>query len=211
MKVKIQSHPKKTIEVENVFFSSDLHLNHEAVIKFGRKFSDVIEMNDSIILEVNTIVGENDLLVLLGDTMMIDKNYFQFLSSIKCKNVVMLYGNHCNPNRFEEGSPANLLYHGYYAEFNIDKQVICCSHYPMFNWNYQDDGSFHLHGHLHSDENPVIAEIHKHRSMDVGVDCYHKLFGKYSIFSLPEIKDILKDKLVIGRHETPNQTTTQRS
>jgi hypothetical protein len=37
--------------------------------------------------------------------------------------------------------------------------------------------------------------------MDVGIDSYHKLFGTYSVFSFSEIKEILKDKLIIGRHE----------
>lgn len=200
MKIKIHSFPKKTLNVNNVWFSSDLHLNHESVIKHGRKFNNVLEMNNYILNEINRIVEEDDLLVLLGDTMMIDKNYSYFLSSLQCKNVIMLYGNHCNPNRFEEIISQNLIYHGYYLELNIESQIICCSHYPMFNWNYQDDGSFSLHGHLHSDENEVIKEIHKYKSMDVGVDNYYKLFGKYSLFSLKQIVELLEDKLIIKRH-----------
>lgn len=201
MKVKIQSFPKQTLEVDKVWFSSDLHLNHEAVIKFGRKFDNIVEMNDSILHEINKLVRENDLLILLGDTMMIDKNYFQFLSSLNCKNVIMLYGNHCNPNRFEEGAPQNLIYHGYYLELNINKQIICCSHFPQFNWNYQDDGAISLHGHLHADENAVVKEIHKYKSMDCGIDNYYKLFGEYSLFSFEKVCELLKNKLIIGRHE----------
>lgn len=201
MKVKIQSFPKQTLEVDKVWFSSDLHLNHEAVIKFGRKFDNIVEMNDSILHEINKLVRENDLLILLGDTMMIDKNYFQFLSSLNCKNVIMLYGNHCNPNRFEEGAPQNLIYHGYYLELNINKQIICCSHFPQFNWNYQDDGAISLHGHLHADENAVVKEIHKYKSMDCGIDNYYKLFGEYSLFSFEKLCELLKNKLIIGRHE----------
>lgn len=158
-------------------------------------------MNDSILHEINKLVRENDLLILLGDTMMIDKNYFQFLSSLNCKNVIMLYGNHCNPNRFEEGAPQNLIYHGYYLELNINKQIICCSHFPQFNWNYQDDGAISLHGHLHADENAVVKEIHKYKSMDCGIDNYYKLFGEYSLFSFEKVCELLKNKLIIGRHE----------
>lgn len=76
MKVKIlTSFPKQTLNTDKTWFSSDLHLNHEAVIKFGRKFENIIEMNDSILHEINKVVRKNDLLVLLGDTMLVEKDY----------------------------------------------------------------------------------------------------------------------------------------
>lgn len=205
MKVKIlNTFPKQTIEVDKVWFSSDLHLNHEAVIKFGRKFNNVEEMNNDLLNEINILVRKNDLLILLGDTMMVDKDYAAFLNSIDCK-VIILYGNHCNRGKLlkikEDMQFDNLLYVGDYLELNIDRQIVCCSHFPMFNWNYQDEGSFHLHGHLHADENAIIKEIHKYKSMDVGVDNFYKLFGSYSIFPFETIKKILRNKLTIGRHE----------
>ena len=36
--------------------------------------------------------------------------------------------------------------------------------------------------------------------MDVGIDNFYKMFGEYSIFSFEQIKEILKDKLIVGRH-----------
>jgi len=204
MKVKINTHPKHYLEIGNVFFTSDLHINHESVIKFGRKFSNVEEMNDTIYTNINNKVGKDDLLVLLGDTMMIDKNYNKFLSLINCENVIMLYGNHDNPKRFEEidGYPANkLLYHGYYLELSINKQIICCSHYPMFHWNYQSDGSFMLHGHTHGDEpSNILKEIHKYKSLDVGIDNYYNIFGTYDVFSLNQIQELLNSNLIVNRH-----------
>lgn len=199
MKVKfLTSYPKKTINVDNIYISSDLHINHEAVITYGRKFNNVDEMNDYIISHINSKVNENDMLILLGDTMMVNKDYQSFLDSLICKNIVLLNGNHCNPGKIME---LPILYHGYYLELNIDKRIICMSHYPMFNWNYQDDGAFHLHGHLHGDESDIVKEIHKYKSMDVGIDAYYNLYGEYGIFSYEQIKELLKDKKVIGRHE----------
>lgn len=201
MKVKIlTSFPKKTLEVGNVWFSSDLHLGHQAVINFGRKFEDLETMNLNIINEINKKVGEKDLLVLLGDSMMGEKNYFSLLESLNCKRVIMLYGNHCNVGKLSTVYSEKLLYTGYYLELVVDKQVFCCSHYPMFNWNLQDEGSISLHGHLHSDESDVVKEIHKYKSIDVGVDNYYKLFGKYSLFSFEQVRELLKDKLIVGRH-----------
>jgi calcineurin-like phosphoesterase family protein len=206
MKVKIlTSYPKQTLEINNIFFSSDLHLDHQAVIDFGRNFQNLEWMNKYITDEINAKVGKNDLLVLLGDTMMAEKQYARFLSDIVCENVIILFGNHCNIGKLKKVEKDcqfdKLLYIGYYLELNIEGQIICCSHYPMFNWNYQDDGSISLHGHLHADESDVVKEIHKYKSMDVGIDSYYNMFGEYSIFSFEQVKDILKDKLIIGRHE----------
>lgn len=84
MKVKILNiFPKQTYNFDNVYFSSDLHLNHEAVIKYGRKFDNISHMNDHIILEINRLVRKNDLLVLMGDTLMGEKDYERFLKDRK--------------------------------------------------------------------------------------------------------------------------------
>lgn len=203
MKVKIlTSFPKQTINVDNVFISSDLHLRHQSVINFGRDFSDLDQMNNYIIGEINRKVGKNSLLILLGDTIMVDKDYNWFLSEIVCENVIMLYGNHCNRGRLLDAfiESDKLLYAGDYLELNIEGQIVCCQHYPSFNWNYQDQNSISVHGHLHADENDVVKEIHKYKSMDCGIDNYYKLFGEYSVFSFEQIKELLKDKLTIGRH-----------
>lgn len=203
MKVKIlTSFPKQTFEVDNVYFSSDLHLNHQAIIDFGRKFESLEWMNRYIIDEINIKVKGKDLLVLLGDSLMGEKDYTKFLNSLVCNNVIILFGNHCNRGKLYGSLQEcdKLLFLGDYLELSIDKQIVCCSHYPLFNWSYQDDGSFSLHGHLHADESDVAKEIHKYKSMDVGIDSYFKMFGDYSVFSFDLIKQLLKNKLTIGRH-----------
>lgn len=201
MKVKIISHPKQTLEVNNVYIGSDLHINHETVLRFRKEFNNVEKMNNTIYTNINNKVGKDDLLVLLGDTMMIDKDYNKFLSLINCENVIMLYGNHCNVRRFEEIESNKLKYHGYYLELSIDKQIICCSHYPIFHWNFQADGAFMLHGHNHGDEpSDILKEIHKYKCMDVGIDNYHNIFGTYDVFSFQDIENLLHNKLIAHRH-----------
>lgn len=177
MKVKIlSSFPKQTYEFDQVFFSSDLHLNHEAVIKFGRKFENVVEMNDSILFEINKVIRKNDLLVLLGDTMMGEKDYAQLLESIVCDNVIMLFGNHCNRGKMQSAliECDKLIYVGDYLELNINKQIICCSHFPQFNWNYQDDGSISLHGHCIDIKTEVLTTKgwKKYNEISVGESIY---------------------------------------
>ena len=44
-----------------IFYTADLHLGHENVIKFcGRPFLNVEEMNETLIKNWNGAVGEND-------------------------------------------------------------------------------------------------------------------------------------------------------
>lgn len=51
-----------------VWFTADLHLGHEAIIKMQhRPFHNVYEMNESLIANINENVGENDKLYILGD------------------------------------------------------------------------------------------------------------------------------------------------
>lgn len=197
MKVKLFG--KNLGQFENLWFSSDLHLNHEQVLKFGRDFSTVEEMNKYLIDCINQNCGKDDLLVLCGDTMMINKDYNSFVESVNCK-LIILYGNHCNRNRFAEVMSDRLLYHGDYCQLRIGTQIIVCSHYPLFHWDYQDDGSISLHGHNHGDESGLLKEIHKYKSMDVGVDAYYNIYGQYGIFSFEDILERTKDKLIIGRH-----------
>ena len=78
-------------------------------------------MNHTIYNNINKKVGKNDLLVLLGDTMMIDKDYDKFLSLIICENVIILYGNHCNPNKLNSIISDKLKYQGYYLELFINR------------------------------------------------------------------------------------------
>lgn len=200
MKVKLFN---KTLgDFDNVYFSADLHINHEAVIKFGRRFRRIEDMNDHIYETINVMCKENDLLILIGDTLMIDKNYNDFISKIKCF-VIILYGNHCNRNRFSEvkDEPFNrLLYHGDYALLNIGGQFIVCQHHPMFHWDYQSDHSWMLHGHTHAYESEILKKIHEYKCIDVGIDSYFEKFKTYNLFSYHQIHDLLKDNKIIDRH-----------
>jgi calcineurin-like phosphoesterase family protein len=197
--MKVRLFNKAIGDFNNVYFSSDLHLNHENIIKFGRDFKNVSHMNRTIIDNINKVCQPTDLLILLGDTLMGNKDYNDFCSNINC-NLIILYGNHCNINRFKEVTASNLLYHGYYLEIQVDKQDIICSHYPMMHWNYQKDGSFMLHGHNHGYECAVLKEIHKYKSMEVGIDCYYEEYKEWKPYSYKEVKEKLKNKKLINRH-----------
>ena len=164
MKVKIFN--KSIGEFNDIIVSSDLHLNHEMLLKY-RPFKSVEEMNESIISRINGMCGQQDLLLLLGDTMMGDKDYQGFFDRLICKNIIILHGNHTNRNRLNE---CETLFTGDYVELLIDKKFVVCSHYPIIQWNGREKGSYHLFGHLHGDTPGIVKELVKERCMDVGLD-----------------------------------------
>jgi calcineurin-like phosphoesterase family protein len=201
MKIKLLStYPKQTLEIDNLFFSSDLHLFHSNILIFGRKFNTVQDMNYEIIVNINSKVGKNDMLVLLGDTLFGEKDYSLFLNSLNCENVILLFGNHCSRSKLTNTSNNKLKYYGDYLELVLNKQIICCNHYPQFHWNYMSDGSLSLHGHNHAFEDDILKHIHKYKSLDVGIDNYYKLYGSYNVFSFAEIQELLSNNLIINRH-----------
>ena len=52
----------------NIFFTSDTHFGHEAIIKFcNRPFKDAHEMDEVMINNWNNKVGPDDLIFHLGD------------------------------------------------------------------------------------------------------------------------------------------------
>ena len=55
-------------EIEMIYFTSNMHLGHEAVIHMcNRPFKNVEEMNRALIRNINSMVHKNDTVYLLGD------------------------------------------------------------------------------------------------------------------------------------------------
>jgi calcineurin-like phosphoesterase family protein len=195
--LKIKQTPK-----QRVYFTSDLH-GHHTNICYGvstwkdketkcRKFDTVEEMNSTIINNINAKVQQNDILICLGDWTFGDKdNIRTFRNRIICENVHLILGNH--DKYISDPS------YGYQECFNsvqdsldviIDGERFCCYHYKQMVWNKSHKGSYHLYGHSHGSSEQF--EIGK--SMDVGIDNYHRLFSSYEPFSVDEIIKHLKNR-----------------
>lgn len=94
------------------FFTSDLHLGHKSVIhdltswyhndpkgkeENTRKFKSVEEMDQTIINNINIMVGQHDELYFLGDFAMSKYNaeaIIKYREQIICKNIHFILGNH---------------------------------------------------------------------------------------------------------------------
>lgn len=89
---------------QNVYLTSDTHYNHSNVCKatstWSRKdktrdFKSLSHMNQTIVDNINSTVGEDDILIHFGDWSFGGiESIWEFRKQIICKNIYLLFGNH---------------------------------------------------------------------------------------------------------------------
>lgn len=151
---------------QNVWFTSDTHFGHENIIKYcNRPFSNVHEMNESIISRWNEKVNNNDVIYHLGDFAFGDgsKRPDLILKRLNGKKI-LISGNHDSKRTLEAGWDGvfQLL------EIAVNGQVITLCHYSMNVWHHSYRGNWHLYGHSHGG----LVEGSS-LSCDVGVDVWN--------------------------------------
>ena len=165
-----------------IWFTSDLHLNHRAVVRMcGRPFESVDEMNDILIRNFNECVKNNDTVYILGDlshrTPVIEVN--NFITRLNGKKI-LCKGNH--DKRYDSS-----LFEGIYdfLEISVHGVNISLMHYPMMSWPKSRRGSIHLHGHIHSKGDYNLQQRKEGiLRYDVGVDA-----NNFYPVSIMEIKE----------------------
>ena len=170
-----------------IFFTSDLHLGNERMIrKAKRPFNSVEEMDEYIIGNINKTVGQIDTLYILGDISSFTFERSLVDSYIKRINgkKILLIGN--NDREFGE----ELFDHIYdFKECYIENFQFVLMHYPLMQWPGTKKGSIHLHGHIHSN-----GEYNKKNiedgilRFDVGVDS-----NDFKPYSLEDIIRMAED------------------
>lgn len=178
-----------------VWFTSDLHLGHEAIVGIlARPFKTVEEMDEALIEAVNERVAEGDELWILGDaTCRIPKEKAEaLLRRIRCRRVHLVRGNH---DKDWEGSDVFASVQDY-KELKAEGKKLVLFHYPIAEWNgFHHGWSLHLHGHIHSgleyNEGNRAKGV---RAFDVGVDA-----NGYAPVSLDEILAFFEEGEAAGR------------
>lgn len=152
----------------NIFFTSDLHFNHQSVIsKFEhRPFKTVEEMNQELVRRWNNKVEKGDLVYVLGDMFWKgDSGFIQ--NTLKSLNgqIILIKGNH---DRWLHNSGNKKLLAGVkdYDEINVNlkdgtQRRCVLSHYFMPFYNGHFYNAILLHGHSHvsseADEERKVA------------------------------------------------------
>ena len=159
--------------MRQIYFTSDLHLGHQQMIpKLHRPFDCIEQMNEQLIANINSTVGRNDTLYILGDfSYRISREQsVKFAQSIECREVHLINGNH-DKDYSQLKVFASVRD---YCEFKYgpNNRRFCLFHFPITAWAGQRGGSVQLHGHIHSKGSKYNQKnFAKQRwQYDVGVD-----------------------------------------
>ena len=157
--------------MSEIFFTSDLHINHDKEFLWGpRGFSNVKEMNEAIVERWNSVVKEEDIVYTLGDIAMNDaEGAIAYLNQLNGHQIWLL-GNHDTSSKIDKviaGCERIFTLHNYeqssYATMlKRGKLSLYLSHYPTLTANY-DEKHFNqhvisLHGHTHQQKNWLQPE-----------------------------------------------------
>lgn len=136
------------VEKMKIFFTSDTHYNHSKILLptyCNRPFSDVEEMNETMIANWNRVVAPRDRVYHLGDFCFGQpESFLKRLNGYK----ILIYGNH---DRYSQGKAIRSGFREVYSlkEIKIQGVPLIMCHFPMYSWNKSHRGSLHIHGHIH--------------------------------------------------------------
>lgn len=215
---------------QRIFVFSDPHYGHKNIVrgvsewrdkdgnvevKRTRDFTTLEKMNSAIVNNINEVVGQDDILICLGDWAFGGhENIGVFRERIICKNLIHIVGNHddhlindkYNYSRFFtsihselhltvdfEFNPHTTIYQKFTRRFFLH-------HYPCASWRDLKDGVIHLHGHNHLPSNLKMG--HKGKYIDVGIDGNDfKPYDLLDIVKIMETQEIGKLVLPFDHHE----------
>ena len=180
----------------DVWITSDTHFGHKNIcrgvtdwrltdgtipVDQTRDFSSVDEMNDVIVRNINEVVGQDDILIHLGDWSFGGfENIRKFRDRILCKEIHLILGNHdtsIEKNRDNVQELFTSVNHYIRLMYKFKTFVLC--HFPIQSWDGLNKGVGHLHGHCHL---PTDKRFGKGKRMDVGMDG-HPEFRPYNLMT----------------------------
>lgn len=200
----------KILTTGKVWITSDPHYNHknicrgvtkwrtpdgEVPVGSTRDFNTLDQMNNTLVDNINSNVGQDDTLIMLGDIAFGGFEFIKlFLDRLICKNIHLVLGNHDHHIRNNrEGIKEMFLSVSDYLQVNIDGVNFVMTHYPFASWNGLNKGVIHLHGHVHL---PASRKWGNGKRLDVGVDG-----NNLQPYSITEIIHMMDKRTVVSEIE----------
>lgn len=184
----------KSSEV-NIWFTSDLHLNHSKIIEYcNRPFSSVEEMNESLINNWNSVVKPNDIIFCLGDIALGGSGVWNTLIPRLNGKIHLILGNHDIRNWRESYRD---LFESVSEQLTveIDKKTFILTHFPLLcyhgTWGTEMN-VINLHGHIHLCKGATGKDVERLQytfstQYDVGVD-----LNNYTPISYNQVMERIK-------------------
>lgn len=137
----------------NIWFTSDLHLNHSKIIEYcNRPFSNVEEMNEMLINNWNSVVKPEDIVFCLGDIALGGSGAWNTLIPQLNGKIHLVLGNHDIRNWRESYKK---LFESVSEQLTveIDKKTFILTHFPLLcyhgTWGTEMN-VINLIGHVHT-------------------------------------------------------------
>ena len=158
--------------MQELFFTSDTHFNHDREFIFRpRGFETIQEHDEAIITNWNHIVGPHDIVYHLGDFMMgQDIDY-----GIECMRrlngeIYFIIGNHDTTHRLEAlAELPNVTIEGHAVVIGAGGYRFFACHYPVISTPLGEGSNLkhtllNCHGHTHNksqfyNENPTMINV----------------------------------------------------
>ena len=161
-----------------------------------RDFKTIEQMNESIVNNINSVVGQDDVLIHLGDWSFGGfENVKIFRDRIVCQEIHLILGNHDHHIENNRGDCQELFASiNHYTKLMYKFGTFVLMHYPMASWDGLNKGHVHLHGHVHL---PTNLRFGKGKKMDVGIDG-NPNFGVYDMDDIVRMlskREIVSDML----------------
>jgi len=161
-------------------FIADPHFGHANIINLcNRPFSNVEEMDETMVDNWNSVVHDRDTVRVLGDfAFRCDPSYAQKIFNRLKGHKHLIIGNH---DRIAKSLTGWESMHDL-ADISVEKQRIIMCHYPLRAWDGAFRGSWMLHGHCHNKLAPY------YKSFDVGVDGHN-----FTPWTFDEVREHMKN------------------
>ena len=160
---------------EKTFFTSDTHFNHGNIIRFCRRpFDNAEQMNEALIRNWNSVVGQDDVVFHLGDFCLGGSAEWTKILDRLNGRIHLVLGNHDMKNfrqgfmhRFEDVSMQRYI--------EVGKQRIVLNHNPFLCYGGAYSDIWQLFGHVHTSPYNTGFDAPRLRMLmpmqyDVGVD-----------------------------------------
>ena len=167
---------------QKIWFTSDLHFGHRNILRFcNRPWDDEKAMGLGLIENWNSVVGDNDIVFVLGDTFWFNesRSIKKILARLKGKDIYILPGNHDDFDSYHRVDDPRIhlcedVVVCWVTQENKPKREIWMSHYPMMTWPHRENGALQFFGHIHSNPDKtegVDQDLPLHwNQCDVGCD-----------------------------------------
>lgn len=145
-----------------IFYISDTHFNHSNIINFDKRpFTNVDEMNETLIHNWNSVVKRGDQVYILGDFCWSrDENVWISILRRLNGQKFLIRGNH-DPKRVPEKLVKYFAQVCDYKEIKDCGRTIILSHYPMLTYRADHHENIYMfYGHVHkTKEADIVTEM----------------------------------------------------